>query len=32
VPAHVKGTIRVIGLLDGWPFPVAEEATEVVIK
>jgi hypothetical protein len=29
VPNEVKGEVRVIGQLPGWPFPVKEDATIV---
>jgi len=29
VPADVKGKIKVVGLLEGWPFPVQQDPTEV---
>jgi hypothetical protein len=28
VPPQVTGKIKVVGLLEGWPFPCKEEVTE----
>jgi hypothetical protein len=32
VPAEVKGTVKVVGLLEGWPFKVQEDPTEFNAK
>jgi hypothetical protein len=31
VPAGVQGKIKVAGVLEGWPFPVKEHATELEV-
>jgi hypothetical protein len=32
VPAAVTGTIKVVGMLEGWPFAVQPDPTEVDVK